>query len=189
MQTEPPPALKAEPSKPRCGRDCHVLELLSTHPLLSGPEIAAMARAPRKSMDVTLEKLEAQHLLWRVRDSKRGQGPAMWALREHKAREAQFVEEVEHSAPELPREAKSPTRESQNGSSMVDRFHRERWTPTRLAMDSMEPGETLTPPMSEYYSVKATAERLSDAYTDRGWKVTRRAGELTVRCHDKQQPF
>lgn len=49
-------------------------------------------------------------------------------------------------------------------------------------MEAMEPGDVLMLPLSEYYNAHSSALRLSDAYSDRQWKASRRGPTLTVFC-------
>ncbi len=70
---------------------------------------------------------------------------------------------------------------------LVRRFQRSRWSRTRRRMEAMEPGDVLKLPLSEYYNAHSSALRLSDAYSDRQWKASRRGPTLTVFC-DAQNP-
>lgn len=67
-------------------------------------------------------------------------------------------------------------------SPLAARFDSRRWSRARRVMDGMKAGDAVELPMSEYYNAKASAGRLSDAYPDRRWSVSKRGGKLTVRC-------
>lgn len=65
---------------------------------------------------------------------------------------------------------------------MVARFRRDKWTPTRTAIDAMVAGDSLRFPLDEYHNARESAVRLSDAYADgRSWEVRLGEREINVR--------
>lgn len=66
-------------------------------------------------------------------------------------------------------------------NAMVRRFQRSRWSLVRVQIDGMMPRVWRTFPVSDYYNVKSSVERLNDAYMgERTWGMSRSMGLINV---------
>ena len=64
---------------------------------------------------------------------------------------------------------------------LTTRLLKHRWSPIRLAVDGMEPGEVRKYPAKDYYKARAAVDHSNDAYAGkRLWRITSKNKRSTI---------
>lgn len=64
--------------------------------------------------------------------------------------------------------------------TLTDNFQKHKWSKTRKAIDSMQVGETLLLPLTEFNNAITSASRLRIAYGNRRWVINKMKHSIKV---------
>lgn len=69
---------------------------------------------------------------------------------------------------------------------MVNRFQKSRWTPMRIKIHAMSPGESMEFTREEHGRARSICQSLTDACDDRKWSIKRNKEGSVVKCEKNE---
>lgn len=69
---------------------------------------------------------------------------------------------------------------------MTDRFQKSRWTPMRVKIHAMKPGDSMEFTREEHGRARSICQSLTDACGDRKWSIKRNKKGSVVKCEKNE---